>query len=77
MTEYQYLVAFGLVAAGGILLGVALAGAVLLEHAVFWTVCIRLPARLHNGLKQAARRNGWALTTEIIDRLQRSLEVQP
>jgi hypothetical protein len=43
----------------------------------FWTVCIRLPAQLHKSLKQAARRNHVALSTEIMDRLLSSVEHRP
>ena len=69
MTEY-----LTLVAAAGVLTGMILAAMVLLEHKSFWTVCIRLPGQLYKDLKAAARRHGWALTTEILDRLMKSIE---
>ena len=72
MTEH--LIALGLAVATGIMIGAAVAGAVLLEHSIYWTVFLRLPAALHADLRRAARGNLVSVHTEVLDRLLASFE---
>jgi hypothetical protein len=76
MISYLALVLAG---AAGVLLGMAIAGAILLEHQFFWVVIVRMPGDLHRSLRAAARGHGWAVSTEVLDRLRASFEteVQP
>jgi hypothetical protein len=64
----------GLAMAAGLLAGVVLAGAVLLEHPFYWTLCIRLPEGLYNNLARAAAGHRCSLKVEVLDRLMDSFE---
>jgi len=69
----QYLALF-LTFGAGILSGMFGAALVLLEHPIRYVVCLRVSAALYNNLKEAARTHGWAISTEIADRLTASFE---
>jgi hypothetical protein len=73
MTE---IISLGLAGGAGIVVGAGIAGMVLLEHSIYFVVCIRMPASLHTSLKRAARANHVALSTEVLDRLMTSVEVR-
>jgi hypothetical protein len=74
MTE---IISLGLAGGAGIVVGAGIAGMVLLEHPLYWTICVRLPEQLYQSLKRAARANHVALSTEVLDRLMTSVEVRP
>jgi hypothetical protein len=70
---YLYL-AFGLTAAAGVLIGMVLAAAVLLEHPLRYVICLRISAALYKNLREAAQTHGWNISTEVTDRLTASFE---
>jgi hypothetical protein len=71
------LIVFLIGAGGGIAIGGAIAGTILMHQPKYWLTCVRLPRRLHRRLRRSARANYRTFKEELIERLTHSLEEHP